>query len=285
VLFIATANTTKTISSALLDRMEIVYISGYTHDEKLNITKNYLIPKQLEEHGLDHSMVKCTQEALETLISNYTREAGVRSLERSISALCRALAVKVVEKRKFEVPEVLEKGDSVSFNVMDQSFVSMNDLPIVVDTQTLRNILGPPIFDNDRFVKINIPGVACGLAYTTVGGEIMLVEATKLEGDGKLILTGQLGKVMKESAKIALNWVRSNAQKFQTTMANGCDLMENIDVHIHFPAGAINKDGPSAGITIVTALVSLFTQKIVRSDIAMTGELTLRGLVLPVRVL
>lgn len=287
VLFIGTANTVKTIPPALLDRMELIHISGYTFDEKLNIALNHLIPKQLKEHGLNESMVTCTEEALKSLISKYTREAGLRNLERKISALCRALAVKIIEKKNFESSEIITKGtigeDHVNYNVFEESIVRLNDLPIIVNDEILENILGPPLFESENCSKLGLPGVACGLAYSVGGGDIMMVEAIKMEGNGELILTGQLGKVMRESAQIALNWVRTHAHNYQIPVINGNDLIANTNVHIHFPAGAVIKDGPSAGITIVTALISLFSNKVVRPDIAMTGEISLKGLVLPVK--
>ncbi|CAL1289937.1 unnamed protein product [Larinioides sclopetarius] len=252
VLFIATANTINTIPPALLDRMEIITVPGYTHDEKENIARNHLVPKQLKEHGLTPDVLQFTDEAIRTIISKYTREAGVRGLERKIGAVCRAVAVKVVEKQS---------------SVLKESSVIENQKRI-----------GTPIFDIEVTGRLGQPGVAVGLAWTSAGGQIMYVEATKIEGDGQLILTGQLGSVMKESAQLALNLVRSHIYEIN----NGVDLMEGTDIHIHFPAGAVGKDGPSAGVTIFTVLVSLFSGRIVRSDVAMTGEITLRGLILPV---
>lgn len=270
VLFIATANTTQTIPAALLDRMEVIPVPGYTHEEKHLIAKNHLIPKQLKEHGLSPEIVQITDEAIKALIMKYTREAGVRSLERKISAICRAVAVRVVEKHKAiertrlerESQQVQQGTEGESHvheedSMFDATLVHPPELPIVLDDAALEDILGPPIYESELASRLGIPGVAVGLAWTASGGEIMFVEATKMEGDGQLILTGQLGDVMKESAKIALNWVRTHVDDYDIPLFKGTDLMEGTDVHIHFPAGAVGKDGPSAGVTIVTALMSL----------------------------
>ena len=286
VLFIATANTTSTIPAALLDRMEVLSLPGYTHDEKQHIGKHHLVPKQLKEHGLSTDTLVITEEALTTLIGKYTREAGVRNLERKIGAVCRAVAVKVVEYNRLntnakENNQNFADTDTNQVEAIDQMIVPQ-ELPVIVDDNAIEEILGPPMYDNETASRLYVPGVAIGLAWTTVGGEIMFVEATKMDGDGKLILTGQLGDVMKESAKLALNWVRTHIKNYTSESLPRSDIMDGIDVHIHFPAGAVGKDGPSAGVTIVTALVSLFSGMTVSSDVAMTGEITLRGLVLPV---
>ncbi|TKS73063.1 Lon protease -like protein 2, peroxisomal [Collichthys lucidus] len=250
VLFIATANTTATIPPALLDRMEVLQIPAHRH----------LIPNQLEQHGLTPQQLHIPQDTTQNIISRYTREAGVRSLERKIGAICRAVAVKVAED-KAAPPE----------------------MPIVIDHIALKDILGPPLFEMEVSERLTLPGVALGLAWTPLGGEIMFVEASRMEGDGQLTLTGQLGDVMKESAHLAISWLRTNAKTYQlTNMVGGPDPLEGTDIHLHFPAGAVTKDGPSAGVTIVTCLASLFSGRLVRSDVAMTGEITLRGLVLPV---
>lgn len=330
VLFIATANTTSTIPAALLDRMEIISVPGYTHDEKYHIATFHLIPKQLKEHGLSEDVLVITGSAIRTLVSKYTREAGVRNLERRIGAICRSTAVKVVERNRDEGHN--EGKSSSESNDVDRPQSNLITLSpssesvIIVDEVDLEAILGPPLFDNEIAARVGMPGVAIGLAWTASGGEVMFVEATKMEGGGQLILTGQLGDVMQESAKIALNWLRSHVIHYGISIVNATDIMENTDVHIHFPAGlyppffcpllllssallssallsfaplfcsslavilkppcsetgAVGKDGPSAGVTIVTALVSLFTGRIVSPDTAMTGEMTLRGLVLPV---
>ncbi|GFW17692.1 lon protease homolog 2, peroxisomal [Trichonephila clavipes] len=292
VLFIATANTIKTIPPALLDRMEIITVPGYTHDEKEHIARNHLVPKQLKEHGLTLDMLQFTDEAIRTIISKYTREAGVRGLERKIGAVCRAVAVKIVEKQESVLKDNAMRNnhkkalmDEVPEECVDLALSPVPtppELPFILDEEAVIDILGTPIFDNEVTGRLGQPGVAVGLAWTSAGGQIMYVEATKIEGDGQLILTGQLGKVMKESAQLALNLVRSHLHEYGIKIPHGADMMENTDIHIHFPAGAVGKDGPSAGVTIFTVLVSLFTGRIVRSDIAMTGEITLRGLILPV---
>ncbi|KAF8787450.1 Lon protease like protein [Argiope bruennichi] len=292
VLFIATANTINTIPPALLDRMEIITVPGYTHDEKENIARDHLVPKQLKEHGLTPDVLQFTDEAIRTIISKYTREAGVRGLERKIGAVCRAVAVKVVEKQSSILKEssVADNQKRYSREEVPQEIGNLTlspiptppELPFILDAEAVIDILGTPIFDNEITGRLGQPGVAVGLAWTSAGGQIMYVEATKIEGDGQLILTGQLGSVMKESAQLALNLVRSHLYEYGIKISNGTDLMENTDIHIHFPAGAVGKDGPSAGVTIFIVLVSLFTGRIVRSDVAMTGEITLRGLILPV---
>lgn len=251
VLFIATANSVQTIPPALLDRMEVISIPGYTHEEKQHISRFHLIPKQLKEHGLNEEVLVITNDAIKNLISKYTREAGVRNLERKIAAICRAVAVKVVEKAKSGTsdderlhPEArIAVGNGENQSSSNDGTVSMlnppPELPFIVDENALEDILGPPIFENELAARIGLPGVAIGLAWTATGGEVLFVEATKMEGEGRLILTGQLGDVMKESAKIALNWLRSNALNYGIKVTSGIDLMENVDVHIHFPAGAV----------------------------------------------
>ncbi|KAK1887276.1 Lon protease like 2 peroxisomal [Dissostichus eleginoides] len=252
VLFIATANTTATIPPALLDRMEVLQVPGYTQEEK-DTTQN--------------------------IISSYTREAGVRSLERKLGAICRAVAVKIAEGHTVTKTEALspenpaQRGDKAT----------PPEMPIMIDHVALKDILGPPLFEMEVSERLTLPGVAVGLAWTPLGGEILFVEASRMEGEGQLTLTGQLGDVMKESAHLAISWLRANAKTYQlTNMVGGPDPMEGTDIHLHFPAGAVTKDGPSAGVTIVTCLASLFSGRLVRSDVAMTGEITLRGLVLPV---
>ncbi|XP_039988793.1 lon protease homolog 2, peroxisomal isoform X3 [Xiphias gladius] len=279
VLFIATANTTATIPPALLDRMEVLQVPGYTQEEKVEIAHRHLIPNQLEQHGLTPQQLHIPQDTTQDIISRYTREAGVRSLERKFGAICRAVAVKVAEGHRVTRTETLipsgpiEQGDKVT----------PPEMPIVIDPVALKDILGPPLFEMEVSERFTLPGVALGLAWTPLGGEIMFVEASRMEGEGQLTLTGQLGDVMKESAHLAISWLRANAKTYQlTNMVGGPDPLEGTDIHLHFPAGAVTKDGPSAGVTIVTCLASLFSGRLVRSDIAMTGEITLRGLVLPV---
>ncbi|XP_053282450.1 lon protease homolog 2, peroxisomal [Pleuronectes platessa] len=280
VLFIATANSTATIPPALLDRMEVLQVPGYTQEEKVEIAHRHLIRNQLDQHGLTPQQLHIPQDTTQAIISRYTREAGVRSLERKIGAICRAVAVKVAEghraaKTEALVPEgPLEPGDKAA---------APPEMPIVIDHIALTDILGPPLFEMEVSERFILPGVALGLAWTPLGGEIMFVEASRMEGEGQLTLTGQLGDVMKESAHLAISWLRANAKTYQlTNMVGGPDPLEGTDIHLHFPAGAVTKDGPSAGVTIVTCLASLFSSRLVRSDVAMTGEITLRGLVLPV---
>ncbi len=252
VMFVATANIADPIPPPLRDRMEILDIPGYTRREKLAIARQHLIPKQLEEHGLSDEQVAITDEAIEEIIEHYTREAGVRSLERQIASVIRGVAVKVAE------------GD---------------DQRRVVKTEDdLRSYLGAIKYTSEVAERTEETGVATGLAWTSAGGEILFIEATRMFGTGKLQLTGQLGDVMKESAQAALSYVRTNSQKYGIPK----DFLDKSDVHIHIPAGAMPKDGPSAGITMFTALVSLLTGIRVRHDVAMTGEISLRGRVLPI---
>ena len=251
VMFIATANLEDPIIPALKDRMEILELPGYTEEEKLHIAQQYLIPKQLEEHGLKPEQLQFTPEALTVIINAYTREAGVRNLERQIAAVCRGVAREVVEG-KLE-SKVIEKDD-------------------------LHKYLGPEKYFSEVAERTSRAGVATGLAWTPTGGDILFIEATKMPGKGELILTGSLGDVMKESARAALSYIRSKADQLEID----ADTFKKYDLHVHIPAGAIPKDGPSAGVTIFTALVSLLTNRLVRNDVAMTGEITLRGLVLPV---
>jgi ATP-dependent Lon protease len=252
VMFIATANVSDPIPPPLKDRMEILEIPGYTRREKLAIARQHLIPKQLEEHGLTDEQCNITDEAVEEVIEHYTREAGVRSLERTIASVIRGVAVKVAE------------GDTES--------------RVIKTEDDLRGYLGPIKYTSEVAERTEETGVATGLAWTSVGGEILFIEATRMFGTGKLQLTGQLGDVMKESAHAALSYVRANAARYSIPQ----DFLEKSDVHIHIPAGAMPKDGPSAGITMFTALVSLLTGSRVRHDVAMTGEISLRGRVLPI---
>jgi ATP-dependent Lon protease len=251
VLFIATANMLDTIPGPLRDRMEIIELSGYTEDEKLQIAKRYLVRRQLEANGLTAEQVSITDAALGRLIRDYTREAGCRSLERQIGALVRNAAMRIAEG----------KALSVSFDAPD-----------------LDTVLGGSRFENEVAQRTSVPGVATGLAWTPVGGDILFVESARLPGNGKLILTGQLGDVMKESAQAALSLLKSQAAEFGIDP----DLFDESDIHVHVPAGAIPKDGPSAGVAMFISLASLFRRQPVRPDVAMTGEISLRGLVLPV---
>ncbi|XP_051485017.1 lon protease homolog 2, peroxisomal [Apus apus] len=295
VLFIATANTTATIPPALLDRMEIIQVPGYTQEEKIEIAHRHLIPKQLEQHGLTPQQIQIPQVTTVDIITRYTREAGVRSLDRKLGAICRAVAVKVAEGQHKETkPDRAEVGeedckehvteDTKAESISDTADLALPpEMPILIDFHALKDILGPPMYEAEVSERLSQPGVAIGLAWTPLGGEIMFVEASRMDGEGQLTLTGQLGDVMKESAHLAISWLRSNAKRYQLTNASGSfDLLDNTDIHLHFPAGAVTKDGPSAGVTIVTCLASLFSGRLVCSDVAMTGEITLRGLVLPV---
>jgi ATP-dependent Lon protease len=251
VMFICTANVTHTIPPPLLDRMEVIELPGYTDDEKLHIARGFLIPKQLDNHGLKPEQLEFTDEALLTIINSYTREAGVRNLERQIANIARAVAKRIVEG-------TLEKE--------------------VVTPDNVATYLGPPKFFPESAERTAKPGVATGLAWTPTGGDIIFIEATRMPGKGNLLLTGSLGDVMKESAQAALSYIRSKATQYGIDP----DVFLNHDIHIHIPSGAIPKDGPSAGITIFIALLSLLTGKNVRPDVAMTGEITLRGVVLPI---
>lgn len=262
VLFIATANETDTIPAALKDRMEVIELPGYTFEEKLNIAKQHLIPKQILAHGITAEHIEMPDETIMQLAHSYTREAGVRNLEREVASVCRYVAV-LVAKWKQENPEKPFKK-------------------IVVDKERLEKILGPERFYNETSERTSIPGIATGLAWTAAGGDLLFIEATRMGGKGSLILTGKLGEVMKESAQTALSWVRSRAADLALASSINEHFLDKTDVHIHFPAGAIPKDGPSAGVTIITALVSLLTGRRARANVAMTGEVTLRGLVLPV---
>ena len=251
VVFITTANMLDTVPGPLRDRMEIISLAGYTADEKLEIAHRYLVRRQLEANGLKPGQVEIGDEVLRDIIQGYTREAGVRGLERQIGQVLRHAAVRIAE------------GQSG---------------PIRIARDDLLAILGAPRFENEVAMRVSVPGVATGLAWTPVGGDILFIEATRIPGSGRLILTGQLGDVMKESAQAALSIVKNRA------VALGIDpgRFEKSDIHVHVPAGAIPKDGPSAGVAMFMALVSLMTERTIRSDTAMTGEISLRGLVLPV---
>jgi ATP-dependent Lon protease len=251
VLFIGTANVLDSIPAPLRDRMEVIELAGYTEEEKLQIARRYLLTRQLTANGLTSEQIKISDEALRKVISDYTREAGVRSLERQIGALLRNSAVSIASG----------KASSVS-----------------IDVAEVASILGAPRFENDVALRTSVPGVATGLAWTPAGGDILFIESSRVKGTGKLILTGQLGDVMKESAQTAVTLVKSQADRL------GIDpsALDNCDLHIHVPAGAIPKDGPSAGVAMATSLASLLSKRTVHSDVAMTGEISLRGVVLPV---
>jgi ATP-dependent Lon protease len=251
VMFITTANVLDGVPGPLRDRMEVIDLPGYVEDEKFEIARRYLIDRQVKANGLTAEQAEITDAALHAIIRDYTREAGVRQLEREIGAVLRSTAMRVAEGTAQHVR---------------------------IEPEDLTEILGPPRFEGEVAMRTSIPGVATGLAWTPVGGDILFIEATRIPGNGRLILTGQLGDVMKESAQAALSLVKGRASGF------GLDpeMFEKSDIHVHVPAGAIPKDGPSAGVAMFTALISLLTNRTVRSDTAMTGEISLRGLVLPV---
>ncbi|MCF8247205.1 MAG: endopeptidase La [Saprospiraceae bacterium] len=251
VMFIATANSTSSIQPALLDRMEMIYINGYSTEEKIEIAKRHLIPEQLKEHGLKNNQVTLNKAVLTNLIQAYTRESGVRSLSRQIAGVMRFVAKKVAMEEAYDVK---------------------------VKQEDLKEMLGPPRFSNDMYKESQPAGVAIGLAWTSVGGEILFIETSLHKGKGGLTMTGNLGSVMKESASTALSYIKAHAEDLGVDPKE----IEEHDIHIHVPEGAIPKDGPSAGITMLTALTSAFTKKTVKPFLAMTGEITLRGKVLPV---
>jgi ATP-dependent Lon protease len=254
VMFLCTANTLDTLSAPLRDRLEIVELSGYTPPEKLDIARRHLVPKRLREAGVPADAVTFTDAALHAIIAGYTREAGVRQLDREIGRVARNTAL-----------EVARQAEDTAIRVK-------------VDETDLGKVLGKPKFKADVAERTSVPGVATGLAWTPVGGDILFIETSRMKGKGRLEITGQLGDVMKESARAALTYVKSHADELGIT----ADMLDESDVHLHVPAGAVPKDGPSAGVTIFTALSSLFTGRRVRGDTAMTGECTLRGRVLPV---
>ena len=251
VMFIATANSLSTIQPALLDRMEIINVSGYTTEEKVEIGKRHLLPKQLKEHGLNKSHMSIGKRQLEKIVEGYTRESGVRGLEKQIAKMVRHAAMNIA---------------------MDESYEKK------VTYEMIEKVLGPPRMERDKYENNETAGVVTGLAWTRVGGDILFIESILSKGKGQLTMTGNLGKVMKESATIALEYIKSNAERLGLKP----DIFAKYNVHIHIPEGATPKDGPSAGITMLTSLVSLFTQRKVKKSLAMTGEITLRGKVLPV---
>ena len=253
VLFLTTANWLEPIHPALRDRLEVIELPSYTTMEKLQIAKRYLVPRQIEEHGLKRKVVKFPETTLRRLIDDYTREAGVRQLDREIATLTRKAARAMIVKKGLQQPLIIMPG-------------------------LLTEYLGVARYVSETAEVITASGIAIGLGWTPVGGDILFIEATRMPGNGKLLLTGSLGEVMKESAQTALSFLRSQARQLQLDLGD----FDKFDIHIHVPAGATPKDGPSAGTTIVVALASLFAQRKVRSDLAMTGEISLRGRILPV---
>jgi ATP-dependent Lon protease len=251
VIFMTTANILDTVQSALRDRMEVIRLAGYTEEEKLEIARRHLLPKQMDENGVTARDMNISRTALTAMIQRYTHEAGLRQLEREIGSICRKVARRMGEG---------QKG------------------PVRVSVKNLNEFLGPPKIIPEEVLKKDQIGVATGLAWTAVGGDVLFVEALRMKGKGSLVLTGQLGEVMRESAQAAYSYAKSRARELQIDP----DDFSNFDMHIHIPEGAIPKDGPSAGITLATALVSALSLRPVRKDVAMTGEITLRGNVLPV---
>jgi len=251
VMFITTCNSLDTIPSALRDRLEIISLSGYTEEEKTFITNKYLIPKQIDENGLKNSQIEITKEAVKSIIAEYTREAGLRNLERQIASICRKTARGVAEGKTKKT---------------------------VIDTNSVYKMLGPPVFTKEDEQEKDEVGIATGLAWTATGGEILYVEATKMKGKGNILLTGLLGDVMKESGQAALGMIKSKSEKYNIDD----EFFSSHDIHVHFPQGAVPKDGPSAGITMASAMMSQITNVPIRKDVAMTGELTLTGRVLPI---
>ncbi|MBC8341536.1 MAG: hypothetical protein H8E63_07750 [Proteobacteria bacterium] len=252
VLFIATANIIDPIPPALRDRMEVIELPGYTLEEKVEIAKRFLVPRQIEQNGIDKIEFELPEETLRVLCERYTREAGVRNLEREVGAVCRKIARQVAE------------GEISG--------------PVRVMPDQLFDLLGPVKHEPDLAEQGSQPGVAVGLAWTPAGGDILFIESTQMPGSGELKLTGSLGDVMKESVEAARSWLRSHSDNFEIA----AERFESSDIHLHVPSGAVPKDGPSAGVGMVTSLASLYTGRIVRPKVAMTGEITLRGKVLPV---
>ena len=251
VLFITTANSRDTISRPLLDRMEVIELTSYTDEEKLQIAKQHILPKQRKKHGIKASQLKITDDAIREIIARYTRESGVRIMERKLAEVCRKAAVRLID------------GEAKSFSITSDK---------------LEKFLGVARYKPEARSNKSEVGLACGLAWTSVGGEILNVEVTVLDGSGRLELTGNLGDIMKESARAAESYIRSRAKE----LCIDPEFYKNNDIHIHFPEAAIPKDGPSAGITIAIALISALTGRAVRRDVAMTGEITLRGRILPI---
>jgi ATP-dependent Lon protease len=251
VIFIATANYMDPVPLALRDRMEVIEIPGYTESEKLQIARRYLLPRQLSENGLKPDQCQWEDLSLKRVVSDYTHEAGVRDLERQIGAVCRGVAAEIA------------RGQQQS---------------VIVTPDVVTTLLGAPRFVREERLKTDVPGVVTGLAYTPAGGEVLYIEAIKYPGKGGITLTGQIGNVMKESVQAALSLLRGRAEE----LGINANAFADTDIHVHVPAGAIPKDGPSAGVAMYTALASLFTNRRVRADVGMTGEITLRGLVLPI---
>ena len=251
VMFIATSNSLGSIQPALRDRMEIINVTGYTIEEKVEIGKRHLLPKQLKEHGLEDKHLKLGKPQLEKIVEGYTRESGVRGLDKQIAKMVRYAAMNIAMEEEYDLK---------------------------VTNETVIEVLGGPKLERDKYENNDVAGVVTGLAWTRVGGDILFIESILSKGKGTMSITGNLGKVMKESATIAMEYIKANAEEFGINP----DVFDKYNVHIHVPEGATPKDGPSAGVTMLTSLVSLFTQRKVKKSLAMTGEITLRGKVLPV---
>ena len=250
-MFIATSNSLSTIQPALRDRMEIINVTGYTIEEKVEIAKRHLLPKQLKEHGLTDTHLKIGKPQLEKIVEGYTRESGVRGLEKQIAKMVRYAAKSIAMEEEYDIK---------------------------VSNEDIITVLGGPKLERDKYENNNVAGVVTGLAWTRVGGDILFIESILSKGKGAMTITGNLGKVMKESATIAMEYIKANAEELGVDP----DVFGKYNVHIHVPEGATPKDGPSAGVTMLTSLVSLFTQRKIKKSLAMTGEITLRGKVLPV---
>ncbi|WP_312372502.1 endopeptidase La [Lachnoclostridium sp.] len=290
VMFLATANTTQTIPKPLLDRMEIIEVSSYTENEKFHIAKNHLLNKQIEKNGLKKSQLSISEKALRKIISDYTREAGVRSLERKISEVCRKSARELLEQDSKQYQELKKSAKKKSNNenpshsevaaTFEAEEISVTTKPskIKVSEKNIITYLGKPKYRNEIASQKDEVGIVCGLAWTSVGGTTLQIEVNSLPGKGALILTGQMGDVMKESAQLGISYIRSLSKEYKISE----DYFQNNDIHIHIPEGATPKDGPSAGITMATAMLSTITGKKIHAKVAMTGEITLRGRVLPI---
>jgi endopeptidase La len=295
VLFIATANQLGPVHPALLDRMEVIPLSGYTEEEKVHIARRYLLPRQLTEHGLDLSAFELTDRALRAVITEYTREAGVRNLERLLGAIARKVAARVASAMSTPAPPPADLPPGAGAPLLGEGATLSSGAPVqpvpalaaraasppttIIDADSLVPYLGQPRFRKEAAFRTSRPGVATGVAWTEAGGDVLYVEATVLPGgQGQIVLTGQLGNVMQESARAAVSHIRGSAASLGVSPG----FLEHHDLHVHVPAGAIPKDGPSAGVTMATAILSALRRTPVREDVAMTGEITLSGLVLPV---
>ena len=269
VMFVLTANNIHTIPKPLLDRMEVIRISGYTEVEKFNIVKKYLVDKQMDQNGLKPEQMEMEDEAIRLLIRNYTREAGVRNIERMVATICRKAARKIVQLRQ-EQKQAEKEGRSIDTSTKEEK--------IVIRASDLEELLGPSKYQKDKSDEENEVGLTNGLAYTEAGGEMLQIEVSVVPGKGQVKVTGKLGEVMQESAATAMSYVRSRAEQLGLSR----DFYQNVDIHLHVPEGAVPKDGPSAGVTMATTITSALLKIPVKRDFAMTGEITLRGRVLSI---